>query len=258
MDEIAMLPPMRGRDADLALIDQRLADVCAGQGGVMLIEGAPGFGKTRMLKEAVLRANGMRIRSGHGMADPLDRGVDLAPLLEALFDSEPSLLSKKDLNVVHSAPEQRFWLLHDLELLLEQAALDGPLLICLDDLHWSDNGTAAALRTLPRRLATLPILWSLASRPRQGSTQIRAAFAELGELAPSQVDRFELGPLSDAAVAEVVRDVLAAEPDADVLRGAEQTRGNPFLLLELLRGLAAEKMVSVDSGRARLVAERLP
>jgi len=91
---------------------------------VMLIEGAPGFGKTRMLKEAVHRANGMRIRSGHGMADPLDRVVDLAPLLEALFDSDPPLLSKKDLNVGHSAPEQRFWLVHDLELLLEQATLD--------------------------------------------------------------------------------------------------------------------------------------
>jgi DNA-binding CsgD family transcriptional regulator len=255
MDETTMRPPIRGRDADLALIGQRLADVCAGRGGVVLIEGAPGFGKTRILQETVHRATGMGISSGQGMADPLDQVVDLAPLLEALFDSDPPLLNKKDLNVVHAAPEQRFWLLHDLETLLEQAALDRPLLICLDDLHWADNGTAAALRTLPRRLGALPILWFLAARPSQGSAQIRAALAELSA---GRVDRLELGPLSDAAVAEIVRDILDAEPDTDVLRGAEQTQGNPFLLLELVRGLEAEKIVSVNSGRARMVAERLP
>jgi hypothetical protein len=39
------------------------------------------------------------------MADPLGQVVDLAPLLEALFDSAPSILHKRDLNVDHAAPE---------------------------------------------------------------------------------------------------------------------------------------------------------
>ncbi|MDT4996859.1 MAG: hypothetical protein QOD45_927, partial [Pseudonocardiales bacterium] len=93
-----------------------------------------------MLQEAFYSALGMGIRGGHGMADPLDRVVDLAPLLEALFDNDPPLLDQLALRDAHTAPEQRFWLLHDLEALLEQAAFDGPLLICLDDLHWADNG----------------------------------------------------------------------------------------------------------------------
>src|SRR5665213_2775356 len=255
MDETLVLPPIRGRDADLALIGQRLEDVSAGRGGVMLVEGAPGFGKTRVLLETAHRAARLAIRCGHGLADPLDQIVDLAPVLEALFDTDPPLLNKKELNVVRAAPEQRFWLLHDLEMLLEHAAQDSPLLICLDDLHWADNGTAAALRTLPRRLAASPILWVLAARPSQGSAQIRAALAELSA---GRIDRVELGPLSDAAVAAVVRDILEAEPDADVLRGAEQTQGNPFLLRELIRSLEAEQIVTVDAGRARMVTARMP
>src|SRR4029077_18247027 len=99
MDETPMLPPIRGRDSDLALIGQRLQDACAGTGGAVVIQGAPGFGKTRLLREIVRRAVGMGIRPAHGMADPLDQVVDLAPLLEALFDSDPPLLDRRDLNV---------------------------------------------------------------------------------------------------------------------------------------------------------------
>ena len=76
--------------------------------------------------------------------------------------------------------------------------MDGPILVCLDDLQWADNGTAAALRWLPHRLADLPVIWLLATRPGQGSAQLLAALAQLGE-AGAEVLR--LGPLADAAVA---------------------------------------------------------
>jgi hypothetical protein len=40
-------------------------------------------------------------------------------------------------------------------------------MICLDDLQWADSGTAAALRSLPARLAPLPVGWILAFRPTE-------------------------------------------------------------------------------------------
>jgi predicted ATPase len=102
---------------------------------VVVIEGGPGFGKTRLLREAFAAAIDLGIRGGHGMADPVDRIVELAPLLEALFQNDPPLFDRRLLSDQHAAPEQRFWLLQDIEALLERAAMDEPLMLCLDDLH---------------------------------------------------------------------------------------------------------------------------
>ncbi len=129
------------------------------------------------------------------------------------------------------APEQRLWLLHDIEALLERAALTEPLLICLDDLHWADNGTAAALRSLPRRLAGFPIGWILSTRAGQGPPQVESA---LTGLVADGATRLVLGPLSEDAVDQLLADLLDATPDGALLRAAERVRGNPFLLVELV------------------------
>lgn len=153
----------------MAAIDRHLAGVASGTSAVMIIEGGAGLGKTTLLRAALASATGQGFRTGHGTADPIEAVVDLAPLTEALFDGDPPLLDRVALPDTHASPEQRFWLLHDIEELLERAALDGPVLLCLDDLQWADNGTAAALRSLPHRLADLPVVWLLATRPAQGS-----------------------------------------------------------------------------------------
>jgi DNA-binding CsgD family transcriptional regulator/DNA-binding Lrp family transcriptional regulator len=142
-----------------------------------------------------------------------------------------------------------------LQSLLERAALDGPLLIFLDDVQWVDSGTVAALRALPPRLASLPIGWVLAMRPDQGPGQLRSA---VEYLAGEGAERLALEALSEAAVAQVVRDLLQAEPDETLVRIACEAGGNPFLLVELLEGLRQEGLVRVDSGRATLTDHRLP
>jgi hypothetical protein len=171
--------PLRGREGQFDAVLACLARLRSGIGSVVVIDGGPGFGKTRLLREAFAAAIDLGIRGGHGMADPLDRVVELAPLLEALFQNDPPLFDRRLLSDQHAAPEQRFWLLQDIEALLERAAMKEPLLLCLDDLHWADNGTAAALRFLPKRLAGLPIAWFLSARPGQGSPQLDTALAEL-------------------------------------------------------------------------------
>ena len=89
-------------------------------------------------------------------------------LTEALFEGPSPILERTALGDAHASPEQRYWLLQDLEALLERAALEAPLLVCLDDVQWADSGTAAALRALPFLLVTVPIGGEVALRPGQG------------------------------------------------------------------------------------------
>jgi DNA-binding CsgD family transcriptional regulator len=248
-------PQLRGRSTQLVALERHLHRAHSGAGSVVIIEGAAGLGKTTLLQAVRASGASMAFRTGHGTADTIDSVVDLAPLMEALFDGDPPLLDRAGLRDVHISPEQRFWLLQDIQALLQQAALDAPLLICLDDLQWADSGTAAALRSLPQRLADLPVVWFLATRPGQGSSQVLAA---LTELVGAGAESLRLGPLDETAVAQIMADILEAEPDKDLLCSAEQVHGNPFLLVELVRGLKEEGIVKVESGRATLIEDRLP
>jgi DNA-binding CsgD family transcriptional regulator len=213
------------------------------------------MGKSRLLGEVAEMARRLSIRVGGGVADPGDTVVQLSVLMEALFDGPCPLLERTALRDAHASPEQRYWLLQDLETLLERAALKGSLLVCLDDVQWADGGTAAALRALPSRLSTVPIGWVIAFRPGQGSPQVRSAVDFLEGQGAAKI---ALGPLDQAAVAQMAADLLGAEPDSELLKMAERPAGSPFLLVELLSGLREEKLVRVESGRAELVEWRLP
>ena len=251
----AFSPTIRGRDAELGAFGEVLGRVRSGSGAVLLIEGAAGMGKTRLLAEGETMAHRLGFPVGAGAAEPSESVAELAPLLRALFDGPEPLLDRAGLSSLHAAPEQRYWRLQDLQSLLERAALDGPLLIFLDDVQWVDGGTVAALRALPPRLASLPIGWVLAMRPDQGPGPLRGA---VEYLAGEGAERLALEPLSEAAVAQVLRDLLQAEPDGTLVRMAGEAGGNPFLLVELLEGLREEGLVSVHSGRATLTDHRLP
>jgi hypothetical protein len=134
----------------------------------VLVEGRAGLGKTRLLDACASLASGMSFRVGRGMAEPGRSVVDLEALLDAMFDGQDPLVARHALSALHSSPEQTFWLLHDLQALLEEAALANPMLICLDDVQWAGSRFALAMRQLPQRLASLPVAWVMAFRPNQG------------------------------------------------------------------------------------------
>src|SRR4051794_12441021 len=247
--------PVRGRDAELAVLGERLAEVRSGVGAVVLIGGGAGMGKSRLLAEAARIAGRMSFKVGVGASEPGETVVELAPLMGALFDGAAPLLSHDALDASRALPEQRYWLLQDLQALLERAALEQPLVVCLDDLQWADSGTATALRTLPARLAALPIAWVLAYRPNEGSPELARALEYLGRNGAKEIT---LGPLDDAAVARVALDMMHAPPDRALLDLVRRVQGSPFFLVELLAGLRDEQLVRVDSGCAQLVDGRLP
>ena len=129
--------PLRGRAAEVAAIGARLDEVRSGVGSVIIVEGRAGLGKTRLLDACVSMAAERSFRVGRGVAEPHRRAVELDALFDALFGGDKPLVARNALGDLHASPEQRFWLLRDIQALIEKAALRGPLLICLDDLHWA-------------------------------------------------------------------------------------------------------------------------
>jgi DNA-binding CsgD family transcriptional regulator len=253
--------PVRGRSQELELVKHRLADVQSGTGRVVLVEGSPGSGKTRLLDAFSEIGDGLSFRVGRGATEvePERRVIEQAPrveaLLQALFDGDPPIVERSALEDLRTSPEMVFWLLHDLQSLMESAALREPLLICLDDLHAAGTSCASALRELPTRLSSLPIAWVLSYRPSDGIEQFQAS---MRFLADAGADVIRLGPLSQEAVAQIAVDILGAVPDDELVRRAQRVQGNPFLVTEFFRGLQDDEIVAVEDGRAVLLEDRLP
>jgi DNA-binding CsgD family transcriptional regulator len=246
--------PLRGREQELAAIRRRLVQVRGGTGGVIVLEGSAGAGKTRLIDECALVATELSFRVGRGGTESA-KLIELGALFEALFEGDRPLADRHALNLVHVSHEYVFWLLQDLESMIEQAALKSPVLICLDDLHLAGRTWSIGMRQLTQRLSSLPVAWLMAFRPDQGIAAVQAAKQEL---IASGAEHVRLGPLDRDAVAQVTADILGAEPDDELLQSAGRVQGNPFFLVEFCRGLQDEQLVAFDSGRATLVDGRLP
>jgi len=245
----------QGRDAELALIRNELERLSDGTESVVVVDGAAGMGKSRLLAEVAAIARSLGIRVGSSAADPSEAVVEVAALLTALFDGAEPLLDPGELSTLHAQPEQRFWLLRDLQQLLERAALESPLLISIDDAHWADSGTVAAIRMLPMRLMGLPIAWVIALRPPREATPLVFALEQLKQEGARTVT---LGPLDDDAVVQLATDMLAAQPDQSILKQLAEAEGSPFLVVETLLGLQEEERIRVVDGRAELIDGWLP
>src|ERR1700722_7790331 len=160
--------------------------------------------------------------------------------MEALFGGAESLVDRTALGPRDRSREEPFWLLQDVQPLLDRGALRQPLLVCLDDVQGADAGCGFALRMLTQWLAALPVVWVIAVRPEQGAPQVRRALAELAAAGAATI---RLAPLTASAVAEVAADVLGAPAGGDLLRTLADVQGNPFLVVDLLSGLREGNLV---------------
>jgi DNA-binding CsgD family transcriptional regulator len=247
---------LHGREPDLALIRDELERLAEGNEVAVVIEGPAGMGKSRLLDEVTVVARSLGIRVGRSAADPSATMVELAALLDALFVGVEPLLDPEQLGSLHAQPEQRFWLLRDLQQLLEQAALESPLLIAIDDAQWADNGTIAAIRSLAMRLMGVPIAWVVALRPPRETTPLVTMLEQMRQ--EGGAPTITLGPLDAEAVERVAADMLHAQPEQAILEQLAAAEGSPFLVVETLLGLQEEERIHVVGGHALLIRGGLP
>ncbi|MFI6094966.1 AAA family ATPase [Lentzea sp. NPDC051213] len=262
------------RDDDLGEIDRALARALTGDGQVLLIEGAPGIGKTTLLAELRGRARGggMTVLAARG--GELERGFGFGivrQLLEAQVagateDERDRLLAGAArlatpvftaADVQENSGDVTYATLHGLYWLVANLAERAPLVLSVDDAHWADAPSLRFLDHLAHRLDGLPVIIALTAR--SGSAAHRE---DLRSLTLEAALTIQPRPLSDAAVGLLVEAGLGDDaPVALRLACRKATGGNPFLLSELLRelrrGADADPAVVPRIGPERIAASVL-
>ena len=246
-------PVLVGRDDLLDLADRRIREVAGGSGRFLLLAGEAGVGKTRLLGAIERRAAAAGFRAARGGAYPSDLHVAAAILIdlgrtmarspelepagrhlgERLEDSEPS---------GGDPQRRRRMLLLDLAEILAEAARDGPAMLALEDLHWSDDLTLEIVEALARRLREIPLLVVGTYRsdelfPRVPMREWRARL--IGQRLAEEVRLARLTPADTATMTSFLMETgLPVSRDvAEAVHG--RTDGIPLHVEELLGVLAA-------------------
>jgi DNA-binding CsgD family transcriptional regulator len=199
---------------------QRLANrVSSGMGGMALVLGEAGIGKSSLL-QAFAAPLKDRFLILQGACDDLSTPRVLGPVR----DFAPALGSDVVAAIDNAVSPDVLMPM----LLGHLAAQPQPVLVMCEDLHWADQATLDLLKYLARRIADQHIML-LASARNDELPPDHAFWRWAGDLPPATTQRIDLPPLSAQAVATLARDA-GCDP-SELYR---VTGGNPFFLSELL------------------------
>lgn len=254
--------PLVGREAERSQLLGWLEDALSGAGGMLILEGEAGVGKTRLLQEFARDAawRGLQVIEGRFtqsggaaayqvLCEALQRGLtplrraQLTQLLCAadwqlvqnwLLQNQPS--SSRSVEVINLSTQR---LGHALGALLTAWGQVVPLLFVLEDLHWADSETLAVLRYAAPWLRSGRVL--LVCSQRGDEIRLQAAqWSEIKEIIPHLLaPPLRLGCLEENACAELLRRCLGLKTTAPRFEARlyRETAGNPLFLLETLRTL---------------------
>lgn len=211
------------RDEQIALISSLTEECLEGRGQVLLIEGAPGTGRTALLRLAVTRARQAGLRLMQATCSPLENDLAGSTLSQILL-SLPALgkLTERELPGYHNF----------CRYILELAA-EAPLIIAVDDIQHADDESMTCLLYLARRLKAARVLLVGTCRSNDGRVPTRYA-AELPD--QPEVQRLSVSPISGAGTARLLDAHLHPCAGGTEL-AAEMYRisgGNPALLNALV------------------------
>src|SRR5271163_3998821 len=200
-------PPIRGRAGELKVIGALVTALVQGRGGVLVIEGPPGIGKSRLLTELMELADNGGVRTLFGEAFEYQQTVPFFALFMATLRADPPVGDADALRRLGGSADLRYWVVHDLADAIHAAAAETPLAIVLEDIHWADNGTLLALRSLATARPDVAVLWVLTARTGAGGPVLQDTLLMLERTNATVV---RVGAMSAGAVADMVCDVVHA------------------------------------------------
>jgi DNA-binding SARP family transcriptional activator len=275
-----------GRAREWEVLKRSWDSVVADTGRVMLIEGEPGVGKTRLADDflrwvtsrggIVLRGRGYNARSGapfgaiiEALRGTLDApglaGVDAVWLVEVarvLPDLRRHFPGLPEVSA-SGATADGWRLFEAVSQVLLALAEETPLVVMIDDLQWCDADSCGLLHFLVRRLPESKILWCATFTV--GEVERDAPAARLGRAlrAARAASYVTLAPLAEDDVWQLIRELGRVDAPNGGRRLAarihEVTAGNPFYVIELLKTLFAQELLTVDpETKAWIVAPTVP
>src|SRR3954465_1481942 len=171
--------PIRGRAGELTVIGALISAVAQGRGGVLVIEGPPGIGKSRMLTEVLALAEKAGVRTLFGEAFEYQQTVPFFSLFMATLRADPPVGDAEALRQLGGSADLRYWVVRDLQAAIHSAAAQTPLVILLEDIHWADNGTLLALRSLASKQPDAAVLWVMTARTGAGGPAVQETLSVL-------------------------------------------------------------------------------
>jgi DNA-binding CsgD family transcriptional regulator len=241
---------LRGREPEQATLRELVGRARDGHGGVLILRGQPGVGKSVLLDDTVEAAGDLTVLRTRGVESeaPLPFAALhrlLRPLLgrlDAIPTPQANALRAAFGESDHSVGDRHLVFLGALNLLSETAS-DHPVLVVVDDAHWLDDASSAALLFTARRLETESITLLFAVRDDESG-----AFDshDLPVLPVTGVDE----RAAEALIGDQTDAPVSPRVSGELLR---ITQGNPLGLVELTRALSPEQL----AGQARL-PDRLP
>lgn len=267
--------PLIGRAEEMALLTTRLEEAVAGRGGLVLIGGEPGAGKTRLGEEALAlgHARGMLPLAGHAYEEHGAPFVTSTEILEQLARAVPAdnlrnvlgptageialLLPELRRRVPNIPPaqevppeQQQRYLFNALLELTERLSSAAPLVVLLDDMQWADESTMLLLEHLAPHLPRLRVLYVATYRDVAADMgePFQRALARLTRL--DSVSRIALRDLGRDEVATLLAALGRRDPPVSVVEVIyRETEGNPFFVQSVFRHLAEEgRLFDADGG----------
>jgi len=274
LDKSVICPVTVGRDDDLQRLRGLFTHASEGNGQIALISGEAGIGKSRFAKEAenwsaqnglVLQGNCFQTESAQPYAPLLDllryylatRSRDeikkvMGPHAVPLIRLMPELESYIPDIVPVPTPDPKIEkqrIFQSLTQIFMDLARSKPLVVIIEDLHWSDSTSLEFLLLLARRIVPLPVFLILTYRSDETNPELTHFLAEL--------DRSRLGTdfaltrLTPSDVDVMLRAILELDtPISQEFLDAvfPLTEGNPFFIEEILKSLMAEGDVFFSNG----------
>lgn len=217
----AMQLSLLEREADGERLTAAFKAAKSGRGGMVLVAGEAGIGKTTFVRHFVDAQTEALAVIGH--CDPLFTPAPLGPLYDIARALKGRLIDILD------AGSSRAALFSN--ILSYFQGLERPTVIVVEDIHWADEATLDWIKYLARRLETLKTLVVATYRDDEPAVPLKQL---LGELAGSpSVSRIVLEGLSAASIAALARDKAV-----DHIALHRQTSGNPFFVTEVLASKA--------------------